>query len=323
MSLKTDDAEYVDQVMASQSILTVKSDDRSSDGRKRRHSTDDESENELPAKKEKSDSDFAELLRVGLSDLKQDLSNTLDQKFNSFENKLKTAILATVQEEIKGVRKEFNDRIDGLSKKLEEKVCAKLQDKIDSKLKEAKREITRDSNVDKLKDDVSKLQKSYADVASSLSHEQRSDENPEQSKVKVVVRNLEQDEQEGRDPNVTVNLVNRLIRDGLKLTSAKVVQAERKTSRNNKPGVIIAQFETHAQKQSVLGIKQSLKKTKKYQNVYIEDERSQEQMLVESNLRTVLQAVGKSKDYVLVNGRFLKRSTPAKQPSTSGASSSK
>ena len=81
-----------------------------------------------------------------------------------------------------------------------------------------------------------------------------------------------------------------------------MVQAERKTARNDKPGVIIAKFETATQKQNILGIKRSLKKIKKYQNVYIEDECSQEQRLTESNIRTLLQAVGKSKDYVLING---------------------
>ena len=69
------------------------------------------------------------------------MTKTLDQKFESFQNKLKTAILATVQEEVSGVRKEFNDRIDGLSKKLEEKMCSNLQVRIDSKLNEAKKEM--------------------------------------------------------------------------------------------------------------------------------------------------------------------------------------
>ena len=169
--------------------------------------------------------------------------------------------------------------------------------------------------------DESKLQKSYAEVAPSLSHEQRNDRDPEHSALKVVVRNLKYDEQEARDPNVTVNLANGLIRDGLKLTDAKVVHAERKTARNDKPGVIIAKFETAARKQNVLGIKKSLKKIKKYQNVYNEDERSQEQRLTKSNIRTLLQAVDKSKEYVLINGRFMKKSTTANTSSTSGASS--
>ena len=117
MAGHNDDAEYVDRVIASQSILTANSNESTSDTIKRRLSSDDESENVVPAKKEKSDSELTELLRAGLSQLQRDLTKTLDQKFESFQNKLKTAILATVEEEVSGVRKEFNDRIDGLSKK--------------------------------------------------------------------------------------------------------------------------------------------------------------------------------------------------------------
>lgn len=52
-----EDSDYVEQVMASQSILQVDSTDIciSSDARKRRLSSDDESESGVPAKKEKPD----------------------------------------------------------------------------------------------------------------------------------------------------------------------------------------------------------------------------------------------------------------------------
>ena len=64
------------------------------------------SENGVPAKKEKPENEFAELLRFRLTQLQPDLSKTLDQKFESFEEN----------------RQEFNDPIIGLSKKLEEKL---------------------------------------------------------------------------------------------------------------------------------------------------------------------------------------------------------
>lgn len=330
MAMNKDDAEYVEQVMASQSILHVKSNDSnegtssSSEARKRRFSSDDESENGVPAKKEKSDNEFAELLRAGFTQLQVDLTKTLDQKFESFEDKLRTAILSTVQEEIKGVRLEFNDRISGLSKKLEDKLSTNLQTMIDSRLKDAKTEMSSELNLDALKSDVSKLQQSYAEVTSaSASHAslgRRDAEVTEHCTLNVVVRNLKYDAREQNDPNVTVNLVNSVIRDGLKLTDAKIVQAERKIARNSKPGVIIATVENSVQKQNVLKNKKSLRKIKKYENVYIEDERSHEQRLIESNIRTVLQAIGKSKDYVLINGRFVKKTSTSTQ---SVASSSK
>lgn len=333
MAMNKEDAEYVDQVMASQSILKVQSNDqamasqsilqvRSIDGsggtsegtsetRKRRLSVDGESENGVPAKKEKCDSEFAELLRAGLTQLQHDLSKTLDQKFESFEDKLKKAILSTVQDEINGVRQEFNDRISGLTKKLEDKLSSKIQNTIDSKIKDVKNEISNDFNLNTLTADVSELQKSYAEVvsASNVSHERQNGQDVEHGTLNIVVRNMKFDEREASDPNVTINLVNRVIRDGLKLTDAKVVHAERKTARNDKPGVIIAQFERSEHKQNVLKNKKSLKKIKKYESVYIEEERSHEQRVIESNIRTLLHAVGKSKDYALINGRFVKKTS--------------
>lgn len=302
-----EDADYVDQVMASQSILQVDSTDIciSSDARKRRLSSDDESESGVPAKKEKPDLELAELMKIGFADLKEDMTNTLDKKFESFENKLKNAILATVQEEINNVRKEFNDRIDGLSRKLEEKICSNMQSKIDSKLQQAKSDMKKDLNLNKIKEDVSKLQKSYAEAAAGNKPAAQKAEEP---KLQVVVRNLKYDEREERDPNMTVNLVKSLVRDGLKLADVKITHAERKRLRNNKPGVVIVKFESLAQKETVLSTKKSLRKIRTYQDVYIEDERSHEQRLSESNIRTLLQAVGKSKDYIVVNGRFVKRS---------------
>ena len=71
----------------------------------------------------------------------------ISEAFLQWLNIMKTAILATVQQEVNGVRKEYNDRIDGLSKKLEEKMCSNLQVRIDSKLNEAKKEIKSDLNL--------------------------------------------------------------------------------------------------------------------------------------------------------------------------------
>ena len=305
----SEDADYVDQVMASQSILQVDSTDIciSSDARKRRLSSDDESESGVPAKKEKSDLDLAELMKTSFTDLKEDMTNTLDKKFESFENKLKNTILATVQEKINNVRKEFNDRIDGLSRKLEETISSNMQSKIDSKLQQAKSDMKKDLNLNKIKDDVSKLQRSYAEAAVGNNPTAQKAEEP---KLQVVVRNLKYDEREERDPNMTVNLVKCLVRDRLKLANVKITHAERKCSRNNKPGVGIVKCESSALKQTVLtcSTKKSLRKIRTYQDVYIEDERSHEQRLSESNIRTLLQAVGKSKDYIVVNGRFMKRS---------------
>ena len=69
-------------------------------------------------------------MSAGFADLKRDFTSTLDSKFKDFESRLKTAIMDTVREEIDSVRKEFNDRIDGLSKKLEDKLLTNMQNKV-------------------------------------------------------------------------------------------------------------------------------------------------------------------------------------------------
>ena len=88
--------------------------------------------------------------------------------------------------------------------------------------------------------------------------------------------------------HVTLNKVNSLIQDGLKLKDIKVVKAELKTSGNDKPGVIIASIETLAQKRKVMETKKSLKNTNAFKNVYIEDDRPLQTRVIESNMNSIL-----------------------------------
>ena len=116
------------------------------------------------------------------------------------------------------------------------------------------------------------------------------------------------DSRETSDSQVTMNKVNSLIRDGLKLKDIKVLKAERKGSYHGKPGVIIASIETVEQKGKVMEAKKELKKTNAYKKVYIEDDRPIQTRVAESNMRTILKEIGKSDNYVFSNGRLFKRS---------------
>ena len=210
------------------------------------------------------------------ADLKSNLSRTLDSKFTDFESRMKTAIMDAVKVEIDSVRKEFNDRIDGLSKKVQQ-----MRTNIATDLKGEHKQ---------LQDDVTKLQKSYAEAAASTSAVAS-----DQSKYSLVIRNghLKYDQNESTDNNMTKNKVNCLIRDGLKLTDVEISTAERKQTRDGRPGIIIATVATADQKNAVLQRKKDLRKIKNYESVYLEDERSPGQRLNESNMRTLLKACGK------------------------------
>ena len=73
------------------------------------------------------------------------------------------------------------------------------------------------------------------------------------------------DSRETSDSQVTMNKVNSLIRDGLKLKDIKVLKAERKGSYHGKPGVIIASIETAEQKGKLMETKKELKKKQRIQ----------------------------------------------------------
>ena len=236
---------------------------------------------------------------MGLLTCKKNLTSTLDSKFNDFETRLKSAIMVTVKEEVESVRKEFNDRIDGLSKKLEDKFLTKMQNQVQQMKSDIKLELQEDSK--KLQESISKLQNTYAEAVARTSDAEA------QNKRNIVIRNLKCDPKETTDKNVTLNKVNSLVRDGLKLTDVQISAVERKQTRDGKPEVIIATVETTEQKTKLMQNKKSLKKSKQYESVYIEDERPASQRLNEANMRTLLKACGKSGDFIVANGRLLQK----------------
>ena len=66
--------------------------------------------------------------------------------------------------------------------------------------------------------------------------------------LNVIIRNLNYDPREQSDKSVTLNKVNKLMRDGLKLKTVNVTSYERKQSKGQKPGLIVARIETVEQK---------------------------------------------------------------------------
>ena len=72
------------------------------------------------------------------SDLSIELNQSLDSKFDAMGAKIKTAVLEAVKEDIDAVRKEFNERISGLSSKLETKLTQALQGKVKTEVSKAK-----------------------------------------------------------------------------------------------------------------------------------------------------------------------------------------
>ena len=196
---------------------------------------------------------------------KSDLTKTIDNRVDSLEKKLRNVMLTVVKEEVDKARKEFNDRIDGMASKVVTKIRQSLENKIEIKLKQAKDEIKGEFDLASIQQEISSVKKRYAEAT-------KADIGTEDD---IVVRNYAADPKEAEDTQATFNKVNSLIRGGLKFTDVTQVKCECKTSRENRPGVIITTIESRDQKQKLLDNKKQLRNTRVFSNVYKEDVRPQ------------------------------------------------
>ena len=314
------DAEFVENVMASQSLINpVPTSGEGKDEchtRKRALSGNDDSEAPKKLKSDEGMSDLLDLMkaqftsfRADFKDMRNEMTTTLESKFTSFESKLTGTVMKVVHEEIDSVKKDFNSRMDGLSNKLEAKMMKFVETHIDQKLSLSSEDVKTKLGISDLQTEVASLKKSYADAASSGANGSASVSPPTDGiELNVIIRNLNYDPREQTDKNITLNKVNKLLRDGLKLKAVNVSSCERKQSRGQKPGLIVARIETAEQKNKIMNVKNSLKNSSDYKDVYIEHDRSFSTRVNESNMFTVLKELGKAKDYyVTSNGRILKK----------------
>ena len=114
----------------------------------------------------------------------------------------------------------------------------------------------------------------------------------------VVIWNLKRGHNETEGINsIAKNKVVSLVRDGLKLKDVRVTSAERKQSRGDNPGVVIATLESHEQVAKLFEAKKHLKQTNEYRSVYIDPYLTQNELSTQASLRTLLKEIGKSDVY--------------------------
>ena len=107
-------------------------------------------------------------------------------------------------------------------------------------------------------------------------------------KRSIIVKQLEERENENINDRV-----NSLIYNGLKLDNIKVESATRKpTKSDTKPGIIVAVCKSMKDKDNIMQRKRDLKRSRRYENVYIEHHMPPEQRHLNSNLRTIVNTIG-------------------------------
>ncbi len=93
-----------------------------------------------------------------------------------------------------------------------------------------------------------------------------------------------------------ISKMNSLIKDSLKLWDVEVERAERKESYlEGRHGHILVKLKSIDNMKSVMKNKAKLKDSANYRNVYIEPDRSREERQNLSNLRTIMNTVGRDK----------------------------
>ena len=300
----TTDAEFVETVMSPSLTVKPATGTRDLQGTPRKRNLSNDSENGIesckklkPATAGSEHQELLNLIKTELSSFKANFKDTIENKLESFEQRIKKTIESVVKDEIKVVRDEFNARIDGLSNKLEQKILKVVQTKIDDQIKIAKSDILKETNVKNLQDEISKVKISYAAAAAASVAVDPIEKN-------ICIRNLNFDQREKTDSGVTLDKVNGIIRDGLKMKDVKVTHAVRKETKGRNPGVVIATIETVEQKIKIIENKKVLRKTTNFANVYIENDKKFEVRAAENNMRILLKEIGKSDKFVFSNGRL-------------------
>lgn len=175
-------------------------------------------------------------------------------------------------------------------------------------------EITQQSdNIIEVKKDIEGVQKEQSDFRTLIADVQTTVRNAEsaiedsnkshsdkidalsekcgEESLKIVLKNVPENENE----NVTEK-VNNIIHEGVNLQEVTVTHAERKAAfRDGYPGVIVAKCTSGQHKQLIMKNKSALKNKDQYKDIHIDSHKSYDQRKLESNLRTIVNAIGTDK----------------------------
>ncbi|CAG2254010.1 unnamed protein product [Mytilus edulis] len=132
---------------------------------------------------------------------------------------------------------------------------------------------------------VVSLEQSYSDV---VKQNKKQTQVISEDNLSLVIKNLLETEKE----NIACK-VDDLIKVGLHLNSIQVAAVERKKNNHTgKHGIVIVKLQNKDDKQKVMEKKRELRNTRIYKDVYINNAIPSAQRLLNSNLRSIVNAIG-------------------------------
>ena len=201
----------------------------------------------------------------------------------------------------------LNERMDKLENGLEQKIASKvaqiLDKRVSSEMTKIRKEV--DVKIDNVKRDIhaevaaelESVNDRIKEVASAPTNSTSSDD----IALNIVIRELPESNSEN-----TLNKVNSLIKDGLKLNGVECVTAERKKNRDSrKSGVVIARFKTHDDKRKVMLQKKLLRDNRQYSGVFINHDQSLAERRMSDSFRSIL-GVLKNNNLVIRGSRVVR-----------------
>ena len=199
----------------------------------------------------------------------------------------------------------LNERISQMEENLEHKLVEKLSSIINVTVKEEVQNVRSDLNSEicAIRTKVMGMEEAVKDFMGTA--DLSSDKTQTCS---VVIRNLKEGRYESNGANSVIkNKVISLVRDGLKLKDVRVTTAERKQSKEDNPGLVIASFENAEQLKSVFSFKKVLRQTNDYRSVYTEPYLNYMELSTQATFRTLLKEIGKFDSYHVHGSRLILR----------------
>lgn len=170
-------------------------------------------------------------------------------------------------------------RISDIESNVERKLTAKfntvITERVKGEVNNVKEEVQ--TEIDDLKENFKRLDKTYAEIVSK----EKTIENVDSNRTKalnIVIKNIPSDPREISNDTGLKTKIEALVKDGLKLKDVNIKNVRRSTrSQNNhtektgKPGIVFVELDNLDHKRQILKSKRSLKDSSKYKNVYIEN----------------------------------------------------
>ena len=187
-------------------------------------------------------------------------------------------------------------KMDSIATEIENKLSRKfsqmLDKRINSEISKVKQEI--DTRITTVKEDLYDEIKDLTDKVVDI--ESRKDENENSRELNIVLRNVP----ERRNEN-ECDVVNGILKDGLRLRDVTVTKARRISAQNSenndsgrdsKPGVIIASLRNKDDKTKVMENKKKLNESRnRHKGVFIHSDQSREERLQRTNMKTLIDCI--------------------------------